>query len=48
MTLSDADMNQLLNHMGHTLEVHRAHYRHYDSIGERLHVAMLRVLSVLD
>ena len=48
MTLSDADMNQLLNHMGHTQGVHRAHYRHYDSIGERLQVAMLRVLSVLD
>ena len=24
-------MNQILNHMGHTWEVHKTYYRHYDS-----------------
>ena len=45
MTLTDADMNQILNHMGHTWEVHRTYYRHYDSIGERLDVAKLLMLQ---
>ena len=45
MTLPDADMNQILNHMGHTWEVHKTYYRHYDSIGERLEVAKLLMLQ---
>ena len=45
MALTDADMNQILNHMGHTWEVHRTYYRHYDSIGERLDVAKLLMLQ---
>ena len=45
MTLPDADMNQILNHMGHTWEVHRTYYRLYDSIGERLDVAKLLMLQ---
>ena len=45
MTLPDADMNQILNHMGHTWEVHKTYYRHYDSIGERLDVAKLLMLQ---
>ena len=35
MTLTDADMNQILNHMGHSYEVHRTYYRPYDSIGSQ-------------
>ena len=45
LSLTDTDMNQILNHMGHTWEVHRTFYRHYDSIGERLEVAKLLMLQ---
>ena len=45
LSLTDADMNQILNHMGHTWEVHRTFYSHYDSIGERLEVAKLLMLQ---
>ncbi len=45
MSLTHADMNQILNHMGHTWEVHKTYYRHYDSIGERLDVAKLLMLQ---
>ncbi len=45
LTLSDTDMNQILNHMGHTWDVHRDFYRQYDSVGERLDVAKLIMLQ---
>ena len=38
-------MNQILNHMGHTWDVHRDFYRQYDSVGERLDVAKLIMLQ---
>lgn len=38
-------MNQVLNHLGHTYDVHRDFYRHYDPISERLDIAKLLILQ---
>ena len=38
-------MNHVLNHMGHTWDVHRDFYRQYSSIIERLDVAKLLIIQ---
>ena len=43
--LPKADLNQVLNHMGHTWDVHKDFYRQYDPVGERLDVAKLLMLQ---
>ena len=45
LSLTQQDMNQVLNHMGHTWDVHRDYYRQYDTIAERLDVAKLLLLQ---
>ena len=41
-------MNHILNHMGHTWEVHRAFYREYSSVIERLDVAKVLLMQDTD
>jgi hypothetical protein len=48
MALSATDMNQVLNHLGHTFDVHRDYYRHYSTIGERLDIAKLLLIQDLN
>ena len=38
-------MNHVLNHMGHTWDVHRDYYRQYSSIAERLDVSKILLLQ---
>ena len=38
-------MNQVLNHMGHTWDVHRDYYRQYSTIAERLDVTKILLLQ---
>ena len=45
MQLDKAQMNQVYNHLGHTYDVHRDYYRHYDPIAERLDIAKLLILQ---
>ena len=45
LSLTDGDINQVLNHMGHTWEVHKDYYRQYDSVGERLEIAKILMLQ---
>lgn len=42
------DMNHILNHMGHTWEVHQAFYREYSSVIERLDVAKVLLMQDTD
>ena len=41
-------MNQVLNHMGHTWDVHRDYYRQYSTIAERLDVTKILLLQDKD
>ena len=41
-------MNHILNHMGHTWEVHQAYYREYSSVIERLDVAKVLLMQDTD
>ncbi len=41
-------MNQVLNHMGHTWDVHRDYYRQYSSIAERLDVTKILLIQDQD
>ncbi len=41
-------MTSVLNHMGHTWDVHRDYYRHYSSVIERLDVSKLLLIQDLD
>ena len=45
LSLTKSDLNQVLNHMGHTWDVHKDFYRQYDPVGERLDVAKLLMLQ---
>ena len=48
MSLDEADMTAVLNHMGHTWDVHRDYYRQYSSVIERLDVSKLLLLQDSD
>ena len=45
LALDDEDMTQVLNHMGHTWDVHRDYYRQYDKVVERLDIAKLLLIQ---
>ncbi len=45
LALDDEDMTQVLNHMGHTWDVHRDYYRQYDKVAERLDIAKLLIIQ---
>ena len=45
MTLDRADINEVLNHMGHTFDVHRDYYQHYSTIAKRLDIAKLLLIQ---
>ena len=45
LALDDQDINQVLNHMGHTWDVHRDYYRQYDKVVERLDIAKLLLIQ---
>ena len=38
-------MSHVLNHMGHTWDVHRDYYRQYSTIAERLDVSKILLLQ---
>ena len=45
MALKETDMRAVLNHLGHTMDVHRDYYQHYGTIAERLDIAKLLIIQ---
>lgn len=45
LDLNDNQLGWITNHLGHTLDVHRMHYRMTSDIIERVHVAKLLLMQ---